>query len=310
MKKFLKVFVIILFIITVIGLCYYSYLYFTNKLKVEEKISNEPVFTIENYPKFDSSTATQILAMSFMRNFTGQNVETSSINFSKTHEAYVKLINKEVDIILVTQPSTEELALAKETGMELEVIPVVKEGFVFYVNKDNIIDDLTVSQIQDIYSGKVKKWSEIGGSNLDIIPYQRPVNSGSQTGMLELVMKDKKIMEAPVEYIPMSMAEIINLVASYKNQAAAIGYSYYYYATTMYQEIDKDIANSIKLLGINGIKPNENTIKSGEYPFTTSYYIVIDKSKSEDSDTRKLVNLMLSTRGQKVAKEAGYVPVK
>ena len=68
--------------------------------------------------------------------------------------------------------------------------------------------------------------------------------------------------------------------------------------------------DNIKFLGIDGVKPNFDTIRDGSYPLLTSYYIVINKNVKEDSNVRKLVNAMLSEQGQKLAMEAGYVPVK
>lgn len=299
-------------IVLVIGACIGAFFYFTreDKKEVAEEISKEPVYTSSNFPKIDASTATQPLARAFFKNFTGTSDEDFAFNFTQTHQSYEKLINGDVDLILVTQPSEDELALAKSKNIELEVIPVVREGFVFYVNAKNPINNLTVEQVQGIYSGDITNWSKVGGENIDIKPYQRPENSGSQTGMIELVMKDKKLMEPLTENVVSSMAGIINLVSSYDNGNSSIGYSYYYYATTMYQTIDKEVASNIKLIGINGVKPTSETIKSGEYPFTTSYYIVINKTSDDNSIARKLANLMLSARGQNVAKEAGYVPVK
>ena len=55
----------------------------------------------------------------------------------------MKLINDEVDLILVTYPSEDELELAAENGVELEVIKVVNEAFVFFINSNNSIKDLT-----------------------------------------------------------------------------------------------------------------------------------------------------------------------
>ena len=78
----------------------------------------------------------------------------------------------------------------------------------------------------------------------------------------------------------------------------------------MYQTIDSDVASNIKLLSIDGVEPNVQTIKDGTYPYTTAYYIVINKADGEDSPARKLANEMLSNRGQKVALDTGYVPVK
>jgi phosphate transport system substrate-binding protein len=107
-----------------------------------------------------------------------------------------------------------------------------------------------------------------------------------------------------------TMADIINSVASYSNNPGAIGYSYYFYATTMYSDENAAMANNIKLLKIDGVAPNAESIKSGTYPFRTAYYIVINKASPADSSTRKLQEAMLSPRGQAVAAEAGYVPVK
>ena len=247
----------------------------------------------------------------FIKNFTGiENIDKASLNYSNTHPGYVKLINDEVDLIVVTEPSEEELKLAKEAGVELEVIPVVKEGFVFYVNANNKVESLTTEQIQKIYTGEITNWNQVGGDNQKITAYQRPVNSGSQTGMLSLVMKDLKLMPAPKENLVQTMEEIINLVSSYKNGKNSIGYSYYYYATTMFETIDASVASNIKLLGVDGVKPNNQTIKDSSYPFTTAYYIVINKADAEDSPARILANHMLSARGQKVAENAGYVPVR
>lgn len=276
----------------------------------ENTISTEPIYTLENYPKVDASLATQPLTNAFIKNFTGEDVDVSTLDYTNTHPGYVRLINDEVDLIVVTEPSEEELQLAKEKGVELEVIPVVKEGFVFYVNSSNPVDSLTREQIQGIYSGEITNWKEVGGNDEEILPYQRPVNSGSQTGMLSLVMKNKKLMEPLKENLLQTMAQIINYVSSYDNGRNSIGYSYYYYATTMFQTIDSEVAGNIKLLGIDGVKPNNQTIQDGSYPYNTAYYIVINKADDENSAARKLANEMLSKRGQNVAKEAGYVPVK
>lgn len=275
----------------------------------EETITNEKLYTLENYPKVDASLATQPLANAFIKNFTGEEIDETTLGYSNTHPGYVKLINDEVDLIIVTEPSQEELQLAKEKGVELEVIPVVREGFVFYVNAENKVESLTVEQIQKIYTGEITNWKEVGGEDQPIIPYQRPVNSGSQTGMLSLVMKGLPLMEAPKEKLVDTMYEIVNLVSNYQNGKNALGYSYYYYANTMFQTIDKEIANNIKMLGINGVKPNNQTIKDSTYPFRTAYYIVINKADGENSASRILARQMLSARGQKVAEEAGYVPV-
>ena len=126
-------------------------------------------------------------------------------------------------------PTEEEKKLAKDAGIELEIVPVVKEAFVFFVNKENIIDNLTLNQIQDIYSGKITNWKEVGGADAQILAYQRPQNSGSQSGMLSLVMQGIKMKEPEKETIAQSMVDIVDVISDYQNKDNAIGYSYYYY---------------------------------------------------------------------------------
>lgn len=316
MKNGTRILVTFLVMLMVIGACTLAYVLVnkngkesSNTAEVSEQISTDPIYTKESLPRIDASLATQPLVSAAVKNFTGEEISDEELEYSNTHPGYVKLIDGEKDIIVVTEPSEEELEYAKENGVELEVIPVVKEGFVFYVNGKNTVDSLTLEQIQDIYSGKITNWSEVGGEDEKIIPYQRPVNSGSQTGILSLVMKDKKLMD-PVNNIISTMEGIISAVADYKDGKGSIGYSYYYYATAMHNLIDENSENGIKLLGVNGVVPSYDTIKDDSYPIKTNYYIVLRKDEPQDSQARKFANDLLSARGQLVAKEAGYVPVK
>ncbi len=323
MKKFLKFLFVVIFIVLITFCGYFSYTKFVDYFKSQNNDMNvegennlkgdlslqEPIFSLEEYPKVDASLATQPLTDAFIKNFTGKD-DISNLEYTNTHPAYTRLVDKEVDLIVVTEPSEEELKYAKDENVELEVIPVVREGFVFYVNVKNPVKNLTIEQIQNIYTGEIKNWNEVGGNNEKIIPYQRPANSGSQTGMLSLVMKDKKIMQPIKENLVDTMFEIINLVSDYDNGENSIGYSYYYYATTMFETIDKNISDRIRLLSINGIEPNNQTIKDQEYPLQTAYYIVIRKDEPAEGNTRKLVDAMLSDRGQAIAEEVGYVGVK
>lgn len=290
--------VIIMFL--VILACILAYIFFTQEKTSEEPLE-EPIFTLENYPKIDGSTATIPLAEAFKANFTGTDINEIEVNHNKTHQAYVNLINGDADLILVTYPSEDEQKLAKENNVELEIVPIVREAFVFFVNKENPVEDLTLKQVQDIYSGKIKNWKDVGGNDSQIIAYQRPENSGSQSGMLDLVMQGIKIEDPVKENVSESMADIVDVISDYNNKDSAIGYSYYYYLTTIYT------TDSIKLLGINGVKPTYENIKNGLYDIQTAYYAVIRKDEPTDSPARKLLEAMKSERGQSVAKEAGYV---
>lgn len=263
-------------------------------------------FTIENYPIVDGSTVTIPLSEAIASELTGLSIEEVRpyILHNKTHEAYVNLINKKADIIFVTSPSEEELALAEQNGVVLEVVPIVSEAFVFLTHADNPIESLTLEQIWQIYAGDITNWSEVGGLNVPIVAYQRPLNSGSQTGFLDLVMKDITPMNPPTEKVIAGMGELIDAVAAYDNAPDALGYSYYYFVVDMWGN------ENVKLLEVDGVYPNHDTIRTGEYPVKTAYYAVIRADEPKNSPVRQMIDWILSEAGQNLAEEAGYVKIK
>ncbi len=272
----------------------------TKKILDEKKENYYDNTVYDKEVRIDASLATQPLTDAYIKGLDNFNIKA---DYTNTDPAYTKLINKETDLIIVTQPSKEESQRAKDAGVELVVTPVVNEGFTFYTNKKNSVDSLTLDQIRDIYTGKITNWKEVGGRDAKIIAYQRPVNSGSQTGILSLVMNGQKMKEpTKSEYIE-SMAGIIDVVSNYENGEDAIGYSYYYYATTMYAN------DNLKFFKVNGVYPNHDTIQDETYPIITSYYIVTLKS-NKDVATNKLKEAMLSKKGQKIARDAGYIDLK
>ncbi|AOY77818.1 PstS family phosphate ABC transporter substrate-binding protein [Clostridium formicaceticum] len=307
MKRKAKLFVLLLIGMLVLSACSFTQPVEdstgkTGSLSNSDKIS----FSREIFPRIDGSTATIPLSEGIvMRLLKTTEEETKSfIVHNKTHSAYVNLIEGNVDIIFVTEPSSEELQLAEDKGIELEVVPVVKDAFVFLVNTQNPVNSLKLQEIKEIYQGKITNWKEVGGEDIEIIPYQRPKNSGSQTIMENVVMKDLEIMDAPTEFKPEDMGELIERVAGYDNSEKALGYSVYYYASTMYTK------DTIKLIGVDGVKPDKETIKNNSYPLSSAYYAVLRKDETSDSSARLLLEWLLSDEGQEVAQESGYIPVK
>lgn len=307
-KIIINILLIIIMILVICG-CVLGYFYFTkDKTKPiidpnekKEVQNQEQIFTNENYPNIDGSIVTLPLAEAFKANFTKTDIKDVEVTHSTTNNAYSNLINGETDLILVPYPSEDEQALAKEKNVELEIVPIVKDAFVFFVNKDNKVDNLTLEQVQDIYSGNIKSWRDVGGENERIEAFQKPENTESQKGMTSLVMQGKKMINPLTETLTQSNENIVNVISDYDNGKNSIGYSYYYYANTMYS------LSETKLLSIDGIKPTYDNIKTGLYGLQTTYYAVIRKDEAKDSNVRKLLEAMKSERGQNVAKEAGYV---
>lgn len=268
------------------------------------EISTDPFLTADDLPRIDASLATQPLVDAILKDFTGKTREELGIEYTNTDPAYEKLINGETDLIVVSEPSEEELSKAADAGIDFELTKITSDGFVFFVNKDNPVDNVSFEDIKKIYTGEITNWKDLGGNDAEIIAYQRPANSGSQTGLLNLVLQgEEPKIPTVTENVALSMVGIIDYVANYDNSINAIGYSYYYYANVMYKN------DKLKFLAIDDIHPNYSTIRNEEYPIMTAGYIVTRKGDANEK-VHNLIENMLSLRGQKVISELGYIPAR
>lgn len=261
----------------------------------------------DTYPRVDGATAMRPMSVEIAKAVLGMTDEEADafIVHNTTAQAYYNLIDGSCDVIFVSEPSDDILQRASDAGVEFEMIGIGRDGFVFVVNQDNPVQSLTVAQIQDIYTGKITNWREVGGEDLDIIAYQREQNSGSQNLMEKMVMQGLPMMEVPTELMIDSMAGLIDSVASsYENSRSAIGYSIYLYAKEQY------VKDSIRFLSIDGVEPSDETIASGEYPLSKIVYAVIRADEPEDSSARQLVNWLLTDEGQQAVIAGGYTGIR
>lgn len=294
---------VIMFMIAVVAGCVFWYQSATSEM--HDPVKEEALFTMEDYPKVDASLAIHPLVDAIAADFL--NVEESTLDFeyttTRSSDVYHNLIDGKVDVIFAAEISEEDKAYAAQQGVELNIIPATSSAFVFIVNSENPVDELTFDEIQRIYTGEITNWSQVGGEDAPIIPYQRPTGSGSQTAMLSLVMQDKQISEPPLKQIQAEMGQLIDAIAEYDNADTAIGYSYFYYVNTMYKK------ETIKMLAVDGVEPTIETIKNGTYPIYTNGYIVTRGDEAEDSPASRWVEAVLSERGSRIIEAAGYVPV-
>lgn len=217
--------------------------------------------------------------------FNGEDYDASSaMHYTNTRGAYKDIVDGKADIIICAQPSDEQLAYAAENGVELEMVPIGSDAFVFIVNNNNPVSDITIPQIQGIYSGEITNWKELGGKNQPIAAMRRNKNSGSQTA-LEKIMGDIPIKP---DYTALF--------------GSPIGFSFRYYVTGMLGE------GGVKILTINGIAPTAETIADGSYPISGNIYAVYRKGETNEN-VQKAIDFMLSPEGQKIVEQSGYIPL-
>lgn len=264
-------------------------------------------FTRDNFPRLDGSTATVPLGQAVAAVLLGESRESVNdlTQFNKTSRAYYNLVDGNADLLIVAEGGEDSYSYRDEHNKTWRMEPIAAETLVFFVNADNPVDGLTLDQVRDIYSGKITNWKEVGGSDAPIQAYQRPAGGGSQAIMDKEIMQGLPMMEpANTDYVVSSMEGIISAVRSWDDRPDALGYTVYYYAT------DMGMADGLKLLTIDGVAPNDDTIRSGAYPIHTYYYAVMDAETPADSPTAILFDWLLSQEGQNLISSQGYVSIK
>ncbi|RUL55548.1 PstS family phosphate ABC transporter substrate-binding protein [Lysinibacillus antri] len=281
----------------------YQYMPFSEEGKVTT-LNEEATLTLtDQLPKMDGATALYPLYSAIVQATYPEkdyNPYMSEVMVNTTPDAYTNLFKGEVDMIFAAAPSESQRKYAERLGLEMKLAPIGREAFVFFVNKKNAIDGLTIEQIKDIYSGKVQNWKDVGGDNDSIRAFQRPEDSGSQTALQKL-MGDTPLMKAEKEEIVTGMGGIIQEVSQYKNFKNAIGFTFRYYSNEMVKN------NQIKLLEIEGVAPTKENIRNNTYPIASEFYIVTAGTTNPNVD--KLIEWILSAQGQQLVEKVGYVPL-
>ena len=130
------------------------------------KFEKAPSISIsEDYPTLDGATAGYPIYGSIVQAvYKGLDDDTiwEYVQCNTTPYAYERLINKEVDAIFVLEPSKKQLEAAKKAGVDLGVLRIVKETCIFFVNKENKVSNLSVKQIQELYTKRLPNWNKAG----------------------------------------------------------------------------------------------------------------------------------------------------
>ncbi|HIT58584.1 MAG TPA: substrate-binding domain-containing protein [Candidatus Faeciplasma pullistercoris] len=220
-------------------------------------------------------------------NYYGENFAPDSVmQYNNTVRGYQAIVDGSTDILFCASPSQEQLDYALSMGVELKFVPIGLEGFVFFVNSQNPIENLSSSDIRKIYSCEYTNWSEVGGANRVINPVTRLQGSGSQT-VFEAFMGDTKIGIKS----PLAIA------------GGSIGFSFRYY-------MDGMVGNEgVKMISVDGVYPSSENIKNRSYPIITEFYAIY-RSDNENENIPLLIDWLLSEEGQELIEKTGYVGIK
>jgi len=269
-------------------------------------------FTPETFPRMDGSPSTMPLAEALASIMLGQSRQSVSglAVFDRTTQAFRNLADDLCDILIVGEPSPDVLNDISAQDFRYDMAPIAMDALVFIVSSGNPVNNLSSEQIKSIYTGEITDWQKVGGSDIDIIAFQRNEEAMSQVLMEKLVMDWQKMADAPVQYFSPahfgfwqgSADDLITAIKGFDGSANAIGFTMYHYAVNM------GMADGYKVLSIDGVMPSTDTIASGEYPFINPYYAVINNDLPEDDPARILYNWLQTNEGKTFIGSQGYVP--
>jgi len=270
-------------------------------VKIDSKLLDFSQLPKEELPAIDGAAAAFPVYSAFVHAVYPESTRLHDgvFKYNNTVYGYVELSQKQTDIFIGAAPSEAQIADAKALNTTFTYTQIGYEAFVFFVHKDNPIESLTVEQIRGIYSGQITNWSQVGGKDEKIVPFQRNEGSGSQS-MLIRIMGDTPILEPNMQTQVGGMGGIIEEVADYQNKSTSIGFSFRYYVEGIIQNPD------IKMIAIDGISPTKESIRAGTYPFIAPVYAVSYEG-NDNPHVQELIDWMLSEEGQYIIEQTGYV---
>ena len=282
--------------------------------------------SIENYPRVDGSTSAEPLNLIIAAKLLGVkykfykgfgvsipdvyysgSVLWDKIRCSQTHNAIINLIDNQTDLIIVARKmSADEKEYANNAGVSLIETPIAIDALDFILSAQNSVNSLSVKQIQNIYLGNITNWNEVGGTNEEIIPFIRNVNSGSQEMMNELVMNNTGIPDWTVSYADeLTLSSMYIVYSELMENTNGICFTPHYYKEYM---VTGPNLNNIKTLAVNGILPDKTSIKREIYPFVAPVYVSIRSDLAPNSMAYQLYEWLQTKSGKDVIAESGYVP--
>ncbi|AEM75004.1 phosphate ABC transporter substrate-binding protein [Caldicellulosiruptor acetigenus] len=228
------------------------------------------------------------LAKYFMQQYPKVSIEVQGGGSSVGIKSAIQGI---VDIGTSSRELTEDEA-KQLSSKGWQEIKIAEDGIAVIVHKSNPVSNLTIDQIRDIFSGKIKNWKEVGGKDAKIVVVTREEGSGTRGAFEEIVMgKSAKITDSAI--VQPSTGAVKTTVSQDEN---SIGY------------ISLGVLDStVKGVKVEGIEPTEKNVKLGKYKIKRPFLFLVSKNPSKV--TKAFIDFVLSDEGQAIVAK-NYISVK
>lgn len=266
-----------------------------------------PAANVQGKITIDGSSTVYPISQAMAEEFMKANGKVDiTVNQSGTGGGMKKFVAGEIDICDASRPiEDEEIAKAKEAGIEFVEIPVAFDGLSVVVNKENtFVDTLTVDELKKMWEpdSKINNWKDVraGFPDVPMKLFGAGTDSGTFEYFTEAIVKKKKASRT--DY---TASENDNdLVTGVKGEKGGLGYFGYAY----YLENKNDL-KIVKIDGgAGGIEPTEATINDGTYaPLSRPIFIYVKKSSLEQPHVKAFIQYYLGAEGRQWIKDTGYV---
>jgi phosphate transport system substrate-binding protein len=241
-----------------------------------------------------------ILAQKWAEVYMSQNAQTKiQVTGGGSGVGFAALQNKTTDLANASRKikPAEITACIKTFGKRPTEYKVALDGLSVYVNESNPIKELSLEQLEGIFTGRTKNWKDVGGNDGPIVVYSRENNSGTYEFFKEHVLKGKDFASGAQTMQGTSV--LLQAVVKEKN---GIGYGGAAYgAGAKHIKVKKGESSS-------AIEPTEETVLNQSYPIWRYLYVYLNP-EFDKGEIAKYLNWIRSDEGQKLVKDVGYYPL-
>ena len=183
-------------------------------------------------------------------------------------------------------------ALKDDEKADVEGTTIALDGIAIIVNNASKVEDLTVDQLKQMFTGEITNWSEVGGDDGEIVLIGREAGSGTRDGFESIVdVKDscKYAQELTATGAVISAVEANPLAIGYASLSA--------------------VGDTVKMVTVGGVECSEETVKDGSYKIQRPFVFVTNKSVTLSEQAQAFFDFAASTDAAELIRTAGAVPV-
>ena len=183
-------------------------------------------------------------------------------------------------------------ALKDDEKADVEGTTIALDGIAIIVNNASKVEDLTVDQLKQMFTGEITNWSEVGGDGGEIVLIGREAGSGTRDGFESIVdVKDncKYAQELTATGAVISAVEANPLAIGYASLSA--------------------VGDTVKMVTVGGVECSEETVKDGSYEVQRPFVFVTNKSATLSEQAQAFFDFATSADAADLIRTAGAVPV-